>query len=250
MGASRPSVLFVCVKNGGKSQLAAALLRHLAGDEVEVHSAGTAPGGALNGESEQAVAEIGASMAGEHPKPIDPQLLARVDRVVVLGSEAQVEPVDGMRGTIETWETDEPSKRGIVGMERMRLVRDDIAARVAALHTELTASEVREVVIVGSGPAGYTAAVYAARAGLRPVLFEGAVTAGGALMTTTDVENFPGFPDGVLGPDLMLAMRAQAEKFGTEIVTDDVTAMDLTGEVKTVTDGEGRTWSARTVILA
>ena len=155
-----------------------------------------------------------------------------------------------MRGTIETWETDEPSKRGIVGMERMRLVRDDIAARVAALHTELTASEVREVVIVGSGPAGYTAAVYAARAGLRPVLFEGAVTAGGALMTTTDVENFPGFPDGVLGPDLMLAMRAQAEKFGTEIVTDDVTAMDLTGEVKTVTDGEGRTWSARTVILA
>ena len=112
------------------------------------------------------------------------------------------------------------------------------------------APEVREVVIIGSGPAGYTAAVYAARAGLRPLLFEGAVTAGGALMNTTDVENFPGFRDGIMGPDLMEAMRAQAERFGTEFITDDVTAVSLDGPVKTVTDGDGTTYAARAVILA
>lgn len=134
----RPSVLFVCVKNGGKSQMAAALMRQIAGDAVEVHSAGTAPGSALNAESADAVAEVGASMAGEHPKPVDPQILTRVDRVVVLGAEARVDPVPGMRGRILTWETDEPSARGIEGMERMRLVRDDIAARVRDLLTELS----------------------------------------------------------------------------------------------------------------
>jgi thioredoxin reductase (NADPH) len=110
--------------------------------------------------------------------------------------------------------------------------------------------EVRDVVIIGSGPAGYTAAVYAARASLRPVVFEGAVTAGGALMNTTEVENFPGFAEGIQGPDLMFGMRAQAERFGAELVTDDVVSVDLGGPVKTVTDGEGRTWAAHTVILA
>jgi len=111
-------------------------------------------------------------------------------------------------------------------------------------------TEPRNVIIIGSGPAGYTAAVYAARANLQPLLFEGAVTAGGALMNTTEVENFPGFPDGIMGPDLMLNMRAQAEKFGTEIITDDVTAVSLEGDVKTVTDGAGNTYSASSVILA
>ena len=111
-------------------------------------------------------------------------------------------------------------------------------------------TEVREVIIIGSGPAGYTAAVYAARANLRPVIFEGSVTAGGALMNTTEVENVPGFAQAIMGPDLMEAMRAQAERFGAQMVRDDVTALDLTGPVKTVTDGEGTTWSARTVILA
>lgn len=113
-----------------------------------------------------------------------------------------------------------------------------------------TAPEVREVLIIGSGPAGYTAAVYAARANLRPVLFEGAVTAGGALMNTTEVENFPGFETGIMGPDLMMAMRAQAERFGAEIITDDVTEISLDGDVKTVTTGEGEEYAARAVILA
>jgi len=112
------------------------------------------------------------------------------------------------------------------------------------------ASDVREVIIIGSGPAGYTAAVYAARANLRPVVFEGSVTAGGALMTTTEVENYPGFPEGIMGPDLMDAMRIQAERFGAEMVRDDVLEVSLSGPVKSVTDGEGRTWLAHTVILA
>ena len=114
----------------------------------------------------------------------------------------------------------------------------------------MSTETVREVIIVGSGPAGYTAAVYAARADLKPLLFEGSVTAGGALMNTTEVENFPGFAEGIQGPELMDAMRAQAERFGAEILTEDVTAMDLTGETKTVTDGYGNTYAARTVILS
>jgi len=111
-------------------------------------------------------------------------------------------------------------------------------------------SAVYPIVIVGSGPAGLTAAIYAGRAGLGPLVVEGATTAGGALMTTTEVENFPGFPEGIQGPDLMLAMRAQAEKFGARFVTDDVTALELTGDVKTVTDSSGNVYPCQTVILA
>jgi len=108
----------------------------------------------------------------------------------------------------------------------------------------------RDVIIVGSGPSGYTAAIYAARANLSPLVFEGSITAGGALMNTTEVENFPGFPDGVMGPELMEGLRSQAERFGAELVAEDIVAMDLTGEVKTVTDGYGNTFRARAVILA
>ncbi len=110
-------------------------------------------------------------------------------------------------------------------------------------------ASIRDVIIIGSGPAGYTAALYAARAQLMPLIFEGSVTAGGALMRTTDVENFPGFPDGVLGPDLMDAMRKQAERFGAELVADDVTEVDLAADPKRVTVG-GDVYLAKTVIIA
>ena len=111
-------------------------------------------------------------------------------------------------------------------------------------------SEVRDVVIVGSGPAGYTAAIYASRAQLNPIIYEGAVTAGGALMNTTEVENFPGFVDGIIGPDLMDNMRKQAKRFGAELITDDIVKMDLSGEIKILVDGSGNTVKAKSVILA
>jgi len=110
-------------------------------------------------------------------------------------------------------------------------------------------TDVRDVIIIGSGPAGYTAALYAARARLHPLVFEGSVTSGGALMNTTDVENFPGFPDGVLGPDLMDAIRKQAERFGAELVADDVTEVDLEASPKVIKVHDG-TYLARTVIIA
>ena len=111
-------------------------------------------------------------------------------------------------------------------------------------------SDVNEVVIVGSGPAGYTAAIYAARAQLKPIIYEGSVTAGGALMNTTEVENFPGFATGVMGPELMESMRKQVERFDVKIITDDIVSMKLTGEIKELTDGSGNTVKAKSVILA
>jgi thioredoxin reductase (NADPH) len=110
-------------------------------------------------------------------------------------------------------------------------------------------TDVRDVIVIGSGPAGYTAAIYAARGRLNPLMFEGSVTAGGALMNTTDVENFPGFPDGITGPDLMDGMRKQAERFGAELVADDVTAVDLIANPKVVTVGSDD-YLAKTVIVA
>jgi arsenate-mycothiol transferase len=135
---NKPAVLFVCSKNGGKSQLAAGLMRELAGDAIAVYSAGTKPGPALNSQAVESLAELGIDTSGEHPKPVTDYVLNAADVVVVLGTEAQLEP----RGTarFETWETDEPSTRGIEGMERMRLVRDDIKARVQELYAQVTAT--------------------------------------------------------------------------------------------------------------
>ncbi|GAB5077136.1 arsenate-mycothiol transferase ArsC [Arthrobacter sp. AD-310] len=134
--SKKPAVLFVCSKNGGKSQLAAALMRDLAADTVTVHSAGTKPGKSLNPQAVDSLAELGIGVEGEHPKPVTNEVLDSVDAIIVLGTEAQLEPREGKR--FEIWETDEPSERGIEGMERMRLVRDDIKTRVQALYPELT----------------------------------------------------------------------------------------------------------------
>jgi arsenate-mycothiol transferase len=130
-----PSVLFVCVKNGGKSQMAAGLMHEIAGAAVDVHSAGTKPGSEVNKLSAESLAEVGVDISRETPKPIAAQLLRDVDIVVTLGREAHVEPVAGTR--FENWDTDEPSERGIDGIERMRLVRDDIEERVRRLLEEL-----------------------------------------------------------------------------------------------------------------
>jgi len=110
--------------------------------------------------------------------------------------------------------------------------------------------KVHNLVIVGSGPAGYTAAIYAARAQLEPIIYEGSVTAGGALMNTTEVENFPGFTDGVMGPDLMDSMRKQAARFGAQLITDDIVEMDLKSPIKVLKDGSGNVIRAKAVILA
>lgn len=130
-----PSVLFVCVKNGGKSVMAEGLLRQASGDAIEVHSAGTRPGTAVNALSAVVLAEVGVDITGHVPVGIDPVLLARVDKVITLGREAVV---DAPGVTVINWDTDEPSERGIDGIERMRLIRDDIIARTRNLSTELT----------------------------------------------------------------------------------------------------------------
>lgn len=138
MTETQPAVLFVCSKNGGKSQMAAALMRDLAGDKVAVYSAGTKPGENLNAQSVESLTELGIGVGHEHPKPVTQELLDSVDTVIVLGTEAKMDPPADKR--FEIWETDEPSARGIEGMERMRLVRDDIRERVGKLYSEMTSA--------------------------------------------------------------------------------------------------------------
>ncbi len=133
---TRPSVLFVCVKSGGKSQMAAGLMRRIAGDAIDVHSAGTKPGTAVNQLSAQSLTEVGVDITSEKPTRITDAAIRSADVVVTLGREAHVEPVEGT--DFENWDTDEPSERGIDGVVRMRLVRDDIARRVDDLYRRLT----------------------------------------------------------------------------------------------------------------
>ncbi|GAB3305550.1 arsenate-mycothiol transferase ArsC [Pseudoclavibacter terrae] len=135
MTTSPRNIVFVCQKNGGKSQMAAALMRSVAGPEVQVTSAGTKPGTALNQQSVDSLAEIGVSVGDEHPKQLTPEMIDAADLIVVLGAEARVPETAGVG--LETWITDEPSERGIEGMDRMRLVRDDIRARVEVLNHRL-----------------------------------------------------------------------------------------------------------------
>jgi arsenate-mycothiol transferase len=134
--AKTPTVLFVCSKNGGKSQLAAGLMNQLAAGTITVYSAGTKPGKSLNPQAVESLSELGIDITGEHPRPVTDDVLGAVDAVIVLGTEAKLEPHEGTR--FEVWDTDEPSQRGIEGMERMRLVRDDIQSRVRRLYAELT----------------------------------------------------------------------------------------------------------------
>jgi arsenate-mycothiol transferase len=132
---NKPSVLFVCVHNAGKSQMAAALMIDLVGDAVDVHSAGTAPSTAVSEQAAEVLQELGIDITSERPKPITDQRVRGVDVVVTLGLEAKVDPVEGT--AFQTWDTDEPSARGFEGIERMRLVRDDIARRVQVLAREV-----------------------------------------------------------------------------------------------------------------
>lgn len=138
MANNQPTVLFVCVHNAGKSQMAAALMRAKAGDAVNVLSGGTHPGDELNGPAKTAAEELGASMDGEFPKAITEEVFMSVDRIVILGNEAKLTEVDGMRGTIETWLTPEPGPEVGDKLAQTRIVRDDIARRVDLLFNELT----------------------------------------------------------------------------------------------------------------
>jgi arsenate-mycothiol transferase len=135
MTPTKPSVLFVCVKNGGKSQMAAGLMRSIAGESVDVDSAGTKPGDAVNPLSAAALLEVGVDITGEVPKAITVEMVRHADVVITLGRDARVQAVAGTR--FENWDTDEPSERGIDGMQRMRLVRDDITTRVRGLADAL-----------------------------------------------------------------------------------------------------------------
>jgi arsenate-mycothiol transferase len=134
---TKPSVLFICVHNAGKSQTAEALMRHLAGDKVDIFSGGTGPDENLAADAVASLAEIGVGVDGQYPKAIDQQVLRTADRVVILGDQAKVAPIDGMKAEIETWLTVEPAEQGIHGAQRANLVRDDIYARVKKLAADL-----------------------------------------------------------------------------------------------------------------
>ncbi|MBN9643242.1 low molecular weight phosphatase family protein [Corynebacterium mendelii] len=138
-GSPTPTVLFVCVKNGGKSQMAAALARLRAGDRLKVLSAGTRPGKTTSAAAEESVKELGCDFGGAHPTPVDPAWLDEVDRIVIIGEEAELDHTG--RAPVERWITDEPSLRGIDGTQRLRLIRDDIDRRVTALVADICGSD-------------------------------------------------------------------------------------------------------------
>ncbi len=133
----KPSVLFICVHNAGKSQTAEAILRHFVGDQIDIYSGGTAPDENLASVAVAALGEIGISVQGQNPKKIDDEILLTVDRAVILGNQAKVEPLEGMKAQIETWSIVEPADKGIQGAERAALIRDDIFSRVEKLKVEI-----------------------------------------------------------------------------------------------------------------
>ena len=133
----KPSVLFICVHNAGKSQSAEAILRHIAADQIDIFSGGTGPDENLAADAVAALADLGIGVEGQFPKAIDDEILLNADRVVILGNQAKVEPVAGMKAQIETWQIVEPADKGIQGAERAALIRDDIFERVEKLKSDL-----------------------------------------------------------------------------------------------------------------
>ena len=197
------------------------------------------------------MAELGIDMSAEIPKVLTTEAVKESDVVITMGCGDTCPIFPGKR--YEDWELEDPAGQGVDSVRPIRRRDQDPhrgSDRIPDPRRKVEAAMPKQLVIIGSGPAGYTAAIYAARAGLKPLVIAGAVTAGGALMNTTEVENFPGFPGGIQGPELMDGLQQQAESFGAQMVFDDVTEVGLAGHLKRVVTAAGARHEAHAVILA